>query len=134
MILEYLLNKPITFVYQHLADANKFVAVHPLIYKCEQVGKNQFRFYEKQKLFGFLPYRFSYIVQLNTDPKQQIVTMNAVAMGILKIELIFQLSEKQGKTYIKETVNLKSVLPIVFLVNPIFSTVHKEIFERIENL
>jgi carbon monoxide dehydrogenase subunit G len=134
MTLEYLINKPILFVFKHLADPNEFVKVHPLIYKCEQVGNNQFRFYEKQKFLGFLSHRFSYIVSVNADANQKIVTMNAIAMGIVKIELIFQLSEKQGKTYIKEDVNLSSILPIIFFVNYIFRTVHKAIFENIENL
>lgn len=134
MVLEYLLNKPISFVFKHLADPYEFVKVHPLIYKCEQVGNNEFRFYEKQQFLGFISHRFSYIVQVNADPDKQRVTMNAVAMRIVKIELIFQLSEKQGKTYIQEDVNLQAIFPILFFANHIFRTVHKTIFEHIEKL
>lgn len=134
MTLEYLLNKPISFVFQHLADPHEFIKVHPLIYKCEQVGNNEFRFYEKQLFLGFIPHRFSYIVRVNANADKNLVTMNAVAMHVVKIELIFQLSEKQGKTYIKEDVNLKSIFPIIFFVKYIFRTVHKTIFENIENL
>lgn len=133
MTLYYQLSKPLDVVFRHLAEAYLFVKVHPVIYKCEQVGENQYKFYEKQYI-GFIAYNFTYIVTITSNPTNNEIRMTALVMRLLKIDLKFELSEQQGKTHVCEFVNLSSFFPIRFLVNPIFRTIHKKIFENIENL
>ena len=61
MNLVHLVKKSPDFVFGYLTDMQKFVSVHPVIFKIENLKGREYLVYEKLKL-GFIPYSFTYKV------------------------------------------------------------------------
>ena len=59
MVLTYSINKPVEIVYDCLTDMQKFVSVHPIIYKIENKGENEYLVFETLKVL-FIPVSFTY--------------------------------------------------------------------------
>ena len=47
MILYYKIKKPTDFVFDHLTNIQKFVSIHPIIYKMDDLGNGNYKVYEK---------------------------------------------------------------------------------------
>lgn len=57
--LTFKIQKDAQTVLSYLTDTQKFVSVHPLIYKMKELNKNKYKVYESVKL-GIFTYRFTY--------------------------------------------------------------------------
>ena len=58
--------------------------------------------------------------------------MVASVMGILKINIVFEIVEKDNECKIVETVNFETRLPIIPMVEKIFKKQHLALFANME--
>lgn len=133
MELKFQLNKPTNFVFDYLVDSEKFVSVHPVIFKMDKLEANNYLVYEKLK-FAFIPVTFKYTATVIGDVNKKWVAVNASVMGIVKIEMKFNLNSNNNTTEVVEIVHFKSVLPVKFFMQQIFKKQHKLLFQNINNL
>ncbi len=133
MQLQFKINKPSNFVFDYLVDSEKFVSVHPVIFRMDKLETNTYLVYEKLR-FAFIPVTFKYKASIISDVNKNWVHINAIVMGIVKIEIKFNLSTENSSTIINEEVTFKSVLPIKFIMQQIFKKQHTFLFNNIDKL
>ncbi|MDP2386179.1 MAG: hypothetical protein Q8M29_07395 [Bacteroidota bacterium] len=130
MQLDHSIKKPVDHVYDYLTDAQKFVSVHPVIYKIEKLATNELLVYEKLK-FLFIPIKFTYKATITGNRNLKTVVMRANVKGMAKIQMHFKLEDISGQTKIKETVEFKSFLPIKAIMQSVFKKQHVQLFQNI---
>lgn len=128
MNLEHKIKKPANVVFDHLTDMEKFVGIHPIIYKMDNLGSGNYKVYER---LGFVS--FTYAANVNGDPNNKTVNIKVVVMKFTHIEMIFKLRTEGDHTIIEETVNFRSPLPITGIMQNIFKKQHQQLFLNIEN-
>ncbi len=133
MKIRYRINQPLSVVFDHLTDVQKFVSVHPVIYKIEELAENKLLVFERLKL-GFIPYSFTYTATINGDRKNSRVEMNATVMKFNKIKMIFEILPGDGFTVVEEEVDFKTALPIKGIMENIFRKQHEQLFRNIGNV
>ncbi len=116
-------------IQQYLTDADKFVSVHPLIYKMERVSQNSYKVFEKVT-FGPIPYRFTYHASITLEAHE--VKMLATIMGLTKISMHFTFVEEDDFTLIHEKIHIRSPLPIKKYMFALFTKQHQLLFSNIE--
>ena len=127
MILEHKIKKPADFVFDYLTDMKKFVLVHPIIYKMEDLGNDNYKVYEKLGLISF-----TYSATVKGDKANNTVNIKAVVMKMTHIEMNFTIKDENGDSVIHETVSFKSFLPVKGILAAIFKKQHKQLFSNIE--
>lgn len=130
--LTHQLRKSEKFVLHYLTDMQKFVGVHPFLERVELLGGNNYRVFEKQTLLGVLPFHFSYPIILENSISNKSVTITAEVFTLVKIKMIFLLSESEGVTTVKETIDFNSLFPVSFLLESLFRKSHTRLFQNIE--
>lgn len=128
MILEHKIKKSADVVFDHLTDMKKFVSIHPIIYKMDDLGNNTYKVYEK---LGFVSFTYSATVTGNAQNKT--VNIKAVVMKLTHIEMNFTIKSEDDHTLIREIVSFKSPLPVKGIMTKIFEKQHKQLFLNIEN-
>jgi carbon monoxide dehydrogenase subunit G len=131
MNVDYKINRPAEIVYEHLTDMEKFVKVHPVIYRIDHLSDKDYLIFEKLK-FGFIPYSFTYYASVDGNRSEQTVTMKATVMKIIKIEMFYKIKTENDQTLVNETINFKSFLPVKFMMQKIFREQHLQLFLNIE--
>lgn len=132
MHIDYKIKQPVALVFDHLADMQKFVSVHPVIYRIESLGENKYLIYETLK-FAFIPYSFTYTATVDSNKETNSVVMNATVMKN-KIEMIFHLTSGDGFCLVEEKVTVKTSLLIKSMMQKIFRKHHAQLFRNIENV
>jgi carbon monoxide dehydrogenase subunit G len=127
--LTFKVSKDISTITQHLTDVEKFVSVHPLIYKMTDLGENTYKVFEKIKM-GIIPYRFTYRATITHDHNS--VKMNASVMGLTKLSMHFTFQREGNVTIINERLTVQSVLPIKNFMVKLISKQHQEMFKNID--
>lgn len=130
MNLSFTLHKDFDFVFDYLTDMQKYVSVHPVIFRIDQTGDDSFLIHERLKL-GFIPFSFSYpatVKKLSADT----VHMRATVFRFTKIEMKFVLKSNTGVTTINEEIDFHSPLPVKFILQRIFRKQHAQLFRNIE--
>ena len=130
MILEFKVNKSVEEVFKYLTDMQKFVSVHPVIYKIQNIKDNHYLVFEKLK-FGFIPFSFTYPVTIESNKINNSVRMYATVMKIVKIEMNYTLSVDYEQTLVSEHIQINTVLPVKTMMNKIFKTQHNQLFLNI---
>jgi carbon monoxide dehydrogenase subunit G len=133
MRLTHTIKKPIGTVFEYLSYMQKFVTVHPIIFKIEEKGENNYLVFEKLKIL-FIPITFTYPIKVQANLKNQQVIISALVKKIIHITIFFQLEAEGDKTKINEIINFKSYLPISLIMKSIFKKQHAILFKNIENL
>ncbi len=110
-----------------------FASVHPVIYKIEEEGNNQYKVFEKLR-FGPIPYAFTYTATVESHQSENRITMNATVMKLTKIGMQFQIIEHEGYCIVHENIVFKSVLPVRGLMSKIFKTQHMKLIDNINKL
>ncbi len=105
----------------------KFVSIHPIIYKMDDLGNGNYKVYEK---LGFIS--FTYSATVTGDPQTKTVNIKAVVMKMTHIEMNFTIKTEGDYSHIHETVTFKSPLPIKGIMQSIFEKQHKQLFLNIE--
>lgn len=130
MTLEFNVNKSTGDVFEYLSDMQKFVSVHPIIYKIDQLSPDNYLVSEKLK-FLFIPWNFTYIIKLNTNKENKEVIITTTVKKMVDIKMHFVLEEVSGNSFVKETVTFKSFLPVKTIMSKIFSEQHTQLFLNI---
>jgi hypothetical protein len=131
MNLDYKIKRSIDFVYDHLTDMQKFVIVHPVIYKIDDLGNNRFLVFEKLK-FGFIPLTFTYFATVDGNPATKKVIIKARVMKLVNIEMVYDIKEGNDHTIVNEVINFRSFLPVKPIMKKIFKEQHEQLFLNIE--
>ena len=106
--------------------------LHPIIYKIEDGGDDNYKVFEKVKV-GPFSYAFTYPAKVSSNESTGEVKINAVVQRFTKIEMHFMLSESCGITNIAETIKISSPLPIKSVLKKVFTEQHHQLFENIKN-
>ncbi len=133
MHLVFRINQAQAIVYEYLTDAQKFVKVHPVIYKAEKISEQKYVMYERLGI-GILSCPFSYPVEILSHAAEQTIEMKAVVMKIVAIEIKFSLTTEGNYTIVNEEVTFKSWLPIAGIMGIIFKKYHRQLFENIAQI
>jgi hypothetical protein len=110
----------------------KFVRVHPVIYKIEAKKNNDYLVHEKLKLL-FIPVSFTYPVTVESDAVTRKIKMKAVVKKMTEVEMNFAIKVENGKTIVDEEIIFKSKLPVKFIMKGVFKKQHLKLFKNIEN-
>ncbi len=114
-ILVHHLPRKINEVYPYLADMGRFVSIHPVIYKHENISGNNYKLYERLTVAG-LGISFSYPVSIETAVlDKQVILFSEIRKGV-KLRLVFDLVAEGDTTKIIETVSFKGPM----LIAPVF--------------
>jgi len=130
MNLTHHIPKPAAFVFDYLSDMQKFVSVHPVIYRIDSLGKNEYLVYESLKV-GFIPYSFTYPVQITSDPIKRTVLMKATVRKIVHIEMYYAIREDGMACVVDEEIKIRSFLPVKSSLERMFRKYHEEMFLNI---
>lgn len=133
MILEHKIKQSANVVFDHLTDMKKFVNIHPIIFKMDDLGGGNYKVYEKLKFLG-IPTTFTYKATVVGEPQTNTVNIKAVVMKLTHIEMNFTIKTEGEHSHIHETVTFKSPLPIKGILQNIFKTQHKQLFLNIEGV
>ena len=131
MRLLFKIEKNVDFVFDYLTDMKKFVSAHPVIFQIDDKGNENYLIHETLKL-GFIPFSFTYPVTIEKNFINKKVTIRATVFRITKIEMNFVLKADNSFTLINEEINIKSLLPVKFIMQNIFKKQHTQLFKNIE--
>jgi carbon monoxide dehydrogenase subunit G len=120
-------------VFDHLTDMQHFVKVHPIIYKIKTIGYNKYLIFERLDIF-YMIFMVEYEAILRYNKTTNEVWIDAKIMGFLDIKAHFTLSASGHDTIVDEIVNVKSWLPVHFIIKRIFKAQHTALFQNICNL
>ncbi|MCD6066587.1 MAG: hypothetical protein K0S33_1413 [Bacteroidetes bacterium] len=131
MTIRYKIEKPIEQVYPYLSDMQKFMEVHPVIYKVDHLSGQEYLFYETLKVL-FIPVSFSYKVSLTkTVENKQVVIYSRVQPGVY-LDLIFDIEQDGTGTHVRETIKIKALPGIKQLFTSIIRKAHLRFFENLK--
>jgi carbon monoxide dehydrogenase subunit G len=131
MKLIFKIKKNVDLIFDYLTDMQKFVSVHPVIYKIDNAGNENYLVHETLKL-GFIPFSFTYPATIEKNSLEKTVIIRATVFKLTKIEMKFVLKEDSDYTCIEEEIDFKSPLPVKFIMQRIFKTQHNQLFKNIE--
>jgi carbon monoxide dehydrogenase subunit G len=132
MKLNYLVPASVEEVFPYFADLKKFVDVHPVIFRIDELGSNEYLFYEKMDLFLF-KYTFTYKVILESvDLNKRVVMHSKVQRGVY-LHLTFSFDQEKGQTKIDEIVHIKAFPFIRAIFKPILRKSHLKLVNEISN-
>lgn len=131
MKLSFRIHKRSDLVFDYLTDMQKFVSVHPVISKIDNIGHERFLVHETLK-FGFIPFSFTYPVTIEKNILDKKVVIRATVFKLTKIEMEFVLKTDNDFTIIEEEIMFKSPLPVKFIMESIFKKQHDQLFKNIE--
>lgn len=131
MKLSFRIHKNINQVFDYLTNMQKFVSVHPVISQIDNIGNENYVVHETLKL-GFIPFSFTYPVNIEKNMDNRIVIIRATVFKLTKIEMKFVLTSDNDFTIIDEEINFKSPLPVKFIMQIIFKKQHTQLFKNIE--
>jgi hypothetical protein len=133
MEIEYTLSKPRDFIYEYLSDMQKFVSVHPIIYRIDPLGGNRYLVFERLR-FLFVPYSFTYVVTVTDSKPENKITITTTVKKMVHIKMEFHIEESQGISKVKEKVEFRSFLPVKPIMRKIFKEQHSLLFSNIGKL
>ncbi|MDP3557113.1 MAG: hypothetical protein Q8T03_07040 [Bacteroidota bacterium] len=131
MVLSFKIKSTAELIFDYLSDMQKFVLVHPVIFKIDDTGNNTYLVHEKLQ-FGFIPVTFTYPFTIEKNLANKIIIMRATVMKFTKIEIHFSLKQENDFTLVEETIQFKSPLPVKFIMQGIFKKQHTQLFKNIE--
>jgi len=131
MNLKFEINKPIHIVFEYLTDMRKFVSVHPVISKIDNISGNNFLVHETLTLV-VIPISFTYPVTIDQNFNEKKVVIRAKIMKIIGIEMSYSLTSENNSTIVNETISFKSPFSIKSLMQKTFKKQHTVLFKNIE--
>ncbi len=131
MELSFKLEKNANIIFDYLTDMQKFVTVHPAIFKINKTGNGSYSVHEKLKL-GFAFFTFTYPVIIEKNQVKKNIIIHATIMKLVKIMMQFTLITEYNFTIVEESITFKSILPVKLLMQRIFRKQHIILFRNIE--
>jgi hypothetical protein len=129
-VLKHNIPYPVTSVYPYFSDINKFVSIHPVIYKCDPVSIKEYKLYEKLSL-GLFKVSFSYIVIMETTAHNVKVVMFSIIRKGVTLRLTFDFTTTPGGTEIIETVEFSGPFGIGGFFLNFLTKVHRKIVDNL---
>ena len=133
MILNHTIAKPVEQVYPYLSDMEKFVQVHPVVYKVEKIGETEYQFCEKIKII-FIPFDFKYKVNLKSILHNKDVEMHSNVKKGVHLELKFSFLSRNNSTHVEEIILIKSNFFVRLVFQSVIKRVHKKMFKNISEI
>ena len=133
MNLSYRIKTSPNTVFDYLTDMQKFVSIHPVITKIENVKDNNYKIYETLK-FGFIPCSFTYTATVESDRTNGDVILKATVMKFNKVEMKFHVFQDGECTVIEEEITFKVKMPVKSMLGKIFKKQHQELFANLEKV
>ena len=133
MELKFKMNKPVGFIFDYLTDMQKFVFVHPVISQIDALENNNYLVHETLK-FGFIPFSFTYPVNIESNYENKKIIIRATVMRLTKIEMAFEIRNEGDISIVEENIRFKSYLPVKSMMQRIFREQHTQLFKNIEQL
>ncbi|MCE3226105.1 MAG: hypothetical protein K0S32_656 [Bacteroidetes bacterium] len=133
MEIEFTISKPGHIVYEYLSDMQKFVSVHPIIFRIDPLGDNRYLVFERLKVL-FVPYTFNYIVTVDGNKHENKITISTTVKKMVHIKMEFHIQESEGVSKVKEKVEFRSFLPVKPIMRKIFREQHGLLFSNIGKL
>jgi hypothetical protein len=127
MKLIFRLNQPADIVFKYLADAGKYISVHPVITNMELRQGGDYKVYEKLK-FGFIVYSFTYTATIKPYPDENKIMMLAQVNKKVTVVITYSISRDGGTTIVEDNVNIQSSWALSILIKPIFKKQHQKLF------
>jgi carbon monoxide dehydrogenase subunit G len=131
MQLKHSLKKSPDFVFNYLGDMQKFVQVHPVIFKIESLDADKYLVHEK---LAFPPFPFTYTVVVAADKEKGVVSIKATVMKFTKIDMLFTIESSNGATVVTEKVHFGTFWPMTMILRKIFEKQHQQLFLNIGNV
>lgn len=119
-------------MYACFSDMQKFAEHHTVIYKAEQLNKNEYQFYERIKFLG-IPFKFKYIVYILEYKENEYVKMYSPVRKGVHLTLDFILHSDGQMTSIKEVVDVKAPFIIKGIFQSILKKAHQKLINTIEH-
>lgn len=119
-------------MYACFSDMQKFAEHHPVIYKAEQLHKNEYQFYECIKFWG-IPFKFKYTVYILDYKENEYVKMYSHVQKGVHLTLDFMLHSDGQTTTIKEVVDVKAPFIIKGIFQSILKKAHQKLIDTIEH-
>ncbi len=133
MELSFVVNKPIKMVFDYLTNMNLYASIHPVISEIKHQRGNLYLVEETLKL-SFLPFSFSYPVIIESDFETKSIRMYATVFKLTKIEMQFNLTEKENSVIVVEKIIFNSALPFKSIMQKIFKKQHQQFFYNLNAL
>ncbi len=130
MQFTFLLSKDPDVVFHYLTDMDKFVSVHPLIYKIDKLDHHNYKIFEKVK-FGLLPYSFNYIACIKNDAENRKVGITATIKWV-KMNMTFTVKPHEIGTEVVEVFQIETRLPVIGYMQKLIKDQHAQLFKNIE--
>jgi carbon monoxide dehydrogenase subunit G len=131
MKLSFRIKKDADLVFDYLTDMQKYVSVHPVIYRIDDKGNERYLVHETLKL-GFIPFSFTYPVTIEKNVSDKTVIIRATVFRLTKIEMRFVVKSDGDHTSIEEEIRFRSPLPVKFMMQRIFKKQHRQLFDNME--
>lgn len=132
MILRFNVGQNLATVFQHISEPEKFVSVHPLIFKMDVIDAFRYKVHEKVRI-GWIPIRFTYNVEIENNGTNEVI-MRAVIFKITRLNLHFKLTEEGEVTCISEDAKVTAPFPVKYIMYKILARQHQLMFSNIEKL
>ena len=130
MDISFEVNKKSDFVFKYLTNMDLFSSVHPVISKIDHIKKNEYLVHETLK-FCWVPISFTYPVTITENRFDNVIIIDAIIMGIVKMNMTFKIEGRKDSTIVYEKMVLKSILPVKSLIKSIVKKQHTKLFENI---
>ncbi len=131
MKLNFKLKSSTQKVFSILSDAKQFEKFHPVIFKIDDLGNDNYFIHETLK-FLFIPITFTYPAKILSNKEKGMVQMNAVVMKLVKVELNFLIKDFTTYTEVVEDIKINSWLPAHPVMMMIFKKQHGKLFLNID--
>lgn len=131
MKLNFKLKSSTQKVFSILSDAKQFEKFHPVIFKIDDLGNDNYLIHETLT-FLLIPITFTYPAKILSNKEKGMVQMNAVVMKLVKVELNFLIKEFTTYTEVVEDIKINSWLPAHPVMMMIFKKQHGKLFLNID--
>jgi len=131
MKLNFKLKSSTQKVFSILSDAKLFEKFHPVIFKIDDLGNDNYLIHETLT-FLLIPITFTYPAKILSNKEKGMVQMTAVVMKLVKVELNFLIKEFTTYTEVVEDIKINSWLPAHPVMMMIFKKQHGKLFLNID--
>lgn len=130
MEVSYRIPAPVHEVFPYFADMKKFGDAHPIIYRVDDIGPNEYLFYEKLRMFMF-NVRFTYKVKVESiDQNREVKIYSNVQRGV-HLKLTFSFSEINRQTEINEVIAVTASGWVKSFFHPLLKKSHLKLVNEI---
>ena len=130
MNINYLIDAPVREVFPFFADLVKFGDTHPIIFRVDDLGNNEYLIHEKLNLIVY-HHKFTYKATLESAELNNKVTIYSNVQKGVYLHLTFVFNEVNGQTRIDETISVKASPLVKMIFHPLLRKSHLKLVNEI---